>query len=63
MITDSTLRLEVKLLKVYNNIRYKELSEKLGIKSKSFYGWLKEDFNLSDENKRKLSLIISEYKE
>lgn len=63
MITDNALRLEVKQLKVYKDINYKELSEELGIKPKSFYGWLKEYFNLSAANKRKLELIVSRYKE
>lgn len=63
MITDNALRLEVKQLKVYKDINYKELSQELGIKPKSFYGWLKEDFNLSAANKRKLDLIISRYKD
>lgn len=63
MITDNALRLEVKQLKVYKDISYKELSEELGIKPKSFYGWLKEDFSLSAANKRKLELIVSRYKE
>ena len=63
MITDNALRLAVKQLKVYKDISYKELSEELGIKAKSFYGWLKEDFNLSATNKRKLDLIISRYKD
>jgi len=63
MITDNALRLEVKQLKVYKDINYKELSQELGIKPKSFYGWLKEDFNLSAANKRKLELIVSRYKD
>ena len=63
MINDNTLRLEVKSLKIYKDINYKELSQELGIKPKSFYGWLKDDFNLSTANKSKLELIIRKYKE
>ena len=63
MNTDTALRNEVKGLKAYKNINYKALSEELGIKPKSFYGWLKEDFNLSSANKRKLELIVSRYKD
>lgn len=62
MITDNALRHDVKCLKAFNNVSYKELSSQIGIKPKSLYAWLKEDFNLSAENKRKLELIIKSYK-
>lgn len=63
MLTDTALRLEAKALKIYRDISYKELSEELGIKPKSFYGWMNEDFNLSSSNKRKLEQIVKRYKE
>lgn len=63
MITDLELRKEVRALKAFYNIKYKSISEELGIKQNSFYGWLKNDFSLSSSNKRKLECIIKRYKE
>lgn len=62
MISDNALRNEIKLLKAFQGINYKDISQKLGIKQRSFYAWIKADFNLSSANKYKLSLIINEYK-
>lgn len=62
MIDDNTLRLEVRQLKINKNISYKDIGLELGIKVKSFYGWIRGSYNLNDANKRKLELIISKYK-
>ena len=39
-MNDKTLRTEVKKLKVYQDIKYKEIAELLEIKESSFYSWL-----------------------
>ena len=63
MITDNVLRKEVRGLKAFYNVKYKTISEELGIRQNSLYSWLKNDFDLSTTNKRKLELIIKRYKE
>jgi hypothetical protein len=35
------LRKEVKLLKAFNNISYRTFAEAIGVKTSSFYSWLK----------------------
>lgn len=57
---DNTLRQEVKLLKVYKDISYKEIAQLLGIKAKSFYNWLHGEYNLSDRTADKLHSICME---
>lgn len=61
MKTDVSLRKEVKLLKALHNVTYKSISSQLDIKQKSFYGWLKGDFDLSPDNKRLLQVILNKY--
>ncbi len=41
------LRNEVKSLKAFQDISYKELAELLEIQRNSFYNWLKGQYNLS----------------
>lgn len=57
------LRKEVKQLKVFNDITYKEISEYLEIQKNSFYNWLKGYYNLSDEKVDRLKEIICNLKE
>lgn len=57
---DDTLRQEVKLLKVYKDISYKELSQHLGIKPKSFYNWLHGEYDFSEKTADKLHNICME---
>ena len=40
------LRKEVKQLKVFNDITYKEISEYLEIQKNSFYNWLRGYYDL-----------------
>ena len=54
---DNTLRQEVKLLKVYKNISYKDLSQYLGIKTKSFYNWLHGEYDFRERTADKLHNI------
>lgn len=55
---DNTLRQEVKLLKVYKNISYRQLAEQLGIKTKSFYNWLHGEYSFSDRTAERLHSIV-----
>ena len=57
---DNTLRNEVKLLKVYKNVSYKDLAQLLGIKAKSFYNWLHGEYDFSDNTANKLHSICME---
>lgn len=57
------LRKEVKQLKVFNDITYKEISEYLEIQKNSFYNWLRGYYNLSDEKVDRLKEIICNLKE
>lgn len=54
---DNTLRQEVKLLKVYKNVSYRQLAEQLGIKTKSFYNWLHGEYDFSERTANKLHNI------
>lgn len=63
MLSDDTLRLEVKALKAFKNVSYKCLGTELGIKPRSFSSWVRGDYNLSPANKRTLEQIIKKYKE
>ncbi len=60
---NEALRKQVKELKVYQDITYKELAEYLEIQRNSFYNWLKGYYNLSDDKQRKLNEIINNLKE
>lgn len=57
---DDTLRQNVRLLKVYKNISYKELAQQLGIKTNSFYNWLRGEYSFSQETAKKLKYIVAE---
>lgn len=43
------LRKQVKELKIFQDISYKEIAEYLEIQRNSFYNWLKGYYNLSDD--------------
>lgn len=60
---NEALRKQVKELKVYQDITYKELAEYLEIQRNSFYNWLKGYYNLSDEKQKQLWDIINNLKE
>lgn len=60
---NEALRKQVKELKVYQNITYKELAEYLEIQRNSFYNWLKGYYNLGDDKQRQLQEIINNLKE
>lgn len=57
---DDTLRQKVRLLKVYKNISYKDLSKRLGIKTNSFYNWLRGEYSFSQETAKRLKYIVAE---
>lgn len=57
------LRKECKLLKVMQNVSYKELAEYLEIRQDSFYSWLKGYYNFSQKKQRQLKAIIEDLKE
>jgi len=61
-MNDEELRKECKLLKVFDNVKYKEIAEFLEIKQDSFYLWLKGYYRFSDDRKRRLEEIISDLK-
>lgn len=48
-MNNEILRKQVKELKVYQDINYKEIAEYLEIQRNSFYNWLKGYYNLSDD--------------
>ena len=60
---NEALRKQVKELKVYQDITYKELAEYLEIQRNSFYNWLKGYYNLSEEKQIQLLDIINNLKE
>ena len=60
---DNTLRNEVKLLKVYKDVSYKQIAQLLGIKAKSFYNWLHGEYNFSEHTAEKLHSICMEMTE
>ena len=62
-MNNEKLRTEVRKLKVYQDIQYKEIAEYLEVKNSSFYNWLKGQFNLSQEKQNRLSEIIDNLKE
>ena len=63
MLSDETLRENVKKLKVYQDIPYKELAELLQIKTNSFYNWLKGQYSFSDARKLQLEDLVNTLKE
>ena len=56
---NEALRKQVKELKVYQDITYKELAEYLEIQRNSFYNWLNGYYNLSQEKQLRLLEIIA----
>lgn len=57
---DDALRQEVKLLKAYKNVSYKELSQQIGIRTKSFYNWLHGEYDFSERTADKLHNVCME---
>ena len=51
---DDTLREKVKLLKVYKNVSYKVIAQKLGVKTKSLYNWLHGEYTFSANTANRL---------
>lgn len=62
-MNNEILRKQVKELKVYQDINYKEIAEYLEIQRNSFYNWLKGYYNLSDDKQQQLKEIITNLKE
>ena len=62
MFDDEFLRKEVKALKAFQGITYKEIAEKLEIKQRSMYNYLRGEFDLGAKKKRKLYFIIKQMK-
>lgn len=60
MMNDNTLRKEVRKLKAFQQITYKEISELLECSTSSIYSWLRGNFNFSPERKRHLQAIIQD---
>lgn len=55
------LRQKVRFLKALGQINsYIELAEILGIKNKSFYNWLRGEYNLSEEKERILKEVVND---
>ena len=57
------LRVEVKLLKAFQSISYKEIAYYLEISPDSFYNWLKGYYELGYTKQKKLEEIIGCLKE
>lgn len=57
------LRKEVKLLKAFQGVSYKELAELLEIRTDSFYNWLCGYYNFGEERQERLLDIIDTLKE
>lgn len=57
------LRKQVKLLKAFNGITYKELASYLDIKTNSLYNWLRCQYDLSEEKQKQLYDVICNLKE
>lgn len=57
---DDTLREKVKLLKVYKNVSYKAIAQKLGVKTKSLYNWLHGEYTFSVDTANRLKRIVEE---
>lgn len=63
MLSNEELRKEVKVLKALKGIKYKNIAEPLGIKTDSFYSWLRGSYAFSEERSQKLYEIINKLKE
>ena len=59
---DDILRKEVKALKAFYGINYKEIAERIDIKQRSIYNWLNGEFDLSANRKRRLYRVIQQLK-
>ena len=59
---DEMLRKEVKALKAFQGITYKQIADKLEIKQRSMYNWLRGEFDLGANKKRKLYQILKQMK-
>lgn len=59
---DEMLRKEVKALKAFQGITYKQIADKLEIKQRSMYNWLRGEFDLGANKKRKLYYILKQMK-
>lgn len=57
------LRKEVKYLKCFQNISYKEIAELLEIRPDSFYNYLNGQYELGYNKKQHLRFIINQLKE
>ena len=57
------LRKEVKLLKAFQGVSYKELAELLEIRTDSFYNWLCGYYNLGTKKQERLAEIIGTLRE
>lgn len=57
------LRKEVKLLKAFNNISYRTFAEAIGVKTSSFYSWLKGQYNFGFYTEQELKQFILQLKE
>lgn len=57
------LRKEVKLLKAFQGISYKELAELLEIRTDSFYNWLCGYYDFGEKRQERLLEIIGTLKE
>lgn len=57
------LRKEVKLLKAFQKISYKEIASYIELTPKSFYNWLNGQYELGEEKQKRLKEIIELLKE
>lgn len=60
---NTKLRHEVKLLKAFQGLTYKELAELLEIRADSFYNWLCGAYDFSEARQARLKEIIDTVKE
>lgn len=52
------LRDKVKYVRAFHGITYKHLADLLGVKQKSFYSWLRAEYDFSYDRAKELSVII-----
>lgn len=63
MNTCDNLRIQVKELKCYQDITYKEIAELLEIKQSSFLNFLHNQYDLGIQKQERLQEIINDLKE